>query len=509
MGRSEKALKNVSVGLQNKFLLFAFAFFTRTVFVRLLGAEYTGINSLFKNILSVLSLAELGIGNVFMYYLYPALSEKDEKKIIGLVYDFRKVYIVIAVVITLLGIAFIPFLGIIVSGGYSFFEVVTYYSLYLFNSVASYFVIYRTMVISADQQNYIQSKCFTYTTLVMYVLQIIYLITCKDFLGYLLIQVGCTLFYNVTLNIIAIRKYPYLLKITKRDHNSFVNEKVLFRDMKATFLFKVSDVILDQTDNIIISLLFGTIAVGYYSNYYLVITYLVDIVGTIASGLVASFGNLNVEGDKNKLYRLFKSTMTMFAVVGTLCTACYACVIQDIIPLWIGENYLMDYSVIMAIIVVFFLRMITNTVWVYRAAMGLFKEVQYVNMIAAVINIILSILLGKAWGISGVIVATALSRLLTSFWYEGRVVLKRLNKPVYEYYLKQIKDIIIAIIIVSVSLVICQRIDLGGFVNLIVKIMICVMVTLFVEYVVYRKTDEYYVFRGKIKAVFDKKRFVA
>ena len=69
--------------------------------------------------------------------------------------------------------------------------------------------------------------------------------------------------------------------------------------------------------------------------------------------------------------------------------------------------------------------------------MGIFKEVQYVNLVAAVLNIILSIILGYAIGVAGVIVATAVSRLLTSFWYEGKVVFNKLEKSAKEYYLIQ------------------------------------------------------------------------
>lgn len=504
--RSKKAFKNVTSGLLNKFVLLVFAFSTRTIFSRLLGAEYLGISSLYKNILSVLSLAELGIGNVFMFYLYPALKEKNEDEICGLVYEFRKIYFGIIIFISVIGLSLIPFLKYIVHGNYSSIEVVLYYCLYLFNSIASYLVIYRTMVLSADQKTYIQSRCFSFTTLLMYVLQIIYLLIRKDFLGYLIIQVSCTFLYNFILNFIAIQKYPFLKKIKRPSSTeNRIDKMKLIKDMKATFLFKISDVILDQTDNIIISVMFGTVMVGFYSNYFMVISYLVDIIGIIAVGLVASFGNLNVEGDKQKMHRFFRATMTLFAFAGTFCTACYACVIQDFIPIWIGSDYLMDYKVIIAILVVFFLRMITNTIWIYRSAMGIFKEVQYINLFAAGLNIILSIILGKLIGVSGVIVATAISRLMTSFWYEGKVVFNKLNRSPFEYYFKQIKDIIIAIFVVAITFSLTYNFHLVGLNNIVIKIIICGMVTLTIEYIIYHKSDEFYIFKEKFKVVLKKK----
>ena len=196
MSRSNKAFKNIMTGLMNKIVLMLLAFVTRTSFIRLLGAEYIGVNSLYTNILSVLSLAELGIGNVLMFYLYPVLNNHDEIKIKSLVELFRKIYAVIVLVILVLGMLFIPLLKVIVRSDLDAYELIIYYLLYLFNSVASYFVIYRTMVLNADQKSYISNLCSATTTIVMYLLQIISLLILHSFLVYLIIQVICTIFNN-------------------------------------------------------------------------------------------------------------------------------------------------------------------------------------------------------------------------------------------------------------------------------------------------------------------------
>ena len=463
MGRSQKALKNVLTGIVNKLALMLLAFATRTLFIRLLGAEYTGISSLYTNILSVLSLAELGLGNVLMFYLYSALNEGDENKICRLVQEFKKIYYIIIVCVLSVGLALVPFLKLIINSELKNFELIVYYLLYLANSVASYFVVYRTMVLSADQKSYISNMCSTLTTVAMYILQIIYLLLFHNFLGYLVIQVGCTFANNLILNHIACKKYPYLKRKVKTDV-AIIDKKDLLGNIKATFLYKVSDTILDQTDSIIISVMFGTIFVGFYSNYYLIIVYLCNFAGIIANGLVASFGNLNTEGNKEHSYSMFRVAMLLFAVFGTFCTACYACIIQDFVPIWVGKQYLMDYKLVFAVLAVFYLRMVTNTMWMYRSAMGLFKEVQYINLIAATLNIVLSIVFGKMIGISGVIVATAVSRLVTSFWYEGKVVFDKFEKPVRSYYLQQLKDFFTALIIVGISFGISNILPIDGVV---------------------------------------------
>ena len=506
MGRSQKALKNVTTGLFNKLIIMALAFATRTIFIRLLGAEYTGISSLYTNILSVLSLAEMGIGNVLMFYLYSALKDGDEDRISDLVSEFRNIYLGIIACVLGIGIAIVPFLQFIISSPLNSFDLVIYYLLYLLNSVASYFVIYRTMVISADQQSYIQNRCNTLTTIAMYLFQIIYLFLQKDFLGFLIIQVLCTIANNLILNHIACRKYPYLKRLKpKHSPQDAVDKKGLFGNIKATFLFKLSDKILDQTDSIIISMMFGTIFVGYYSNYYLIITYLVNIAAIIATGLLASFGNLNAEGNKERSYEMFRVAMLLFSAFGIYCTACYSCIIQDFIPLWTGSNeYVMDYGLVIAVLLVFYVRMVTNTVWMYRSSMGLFKEVQYINLIAAGLNIVFSVIFGKIWGVKGVIIATAVARLLTSFWYEGRVIFNKLGKPAKIYYLQQLRDFSIACIVVLSSYIISSLVGFAGIKGMLIKVIICTVITGTVELAFNSRTKEFILLRRKLMSAIGK-----
>lgn len=499
MGRSEKAIRNVFTGVANKLIMMVLAFVTRTLFIRLLGAEYTGVNSLFSNILSVLSLAELGMGNVLMFYLYSALKDKDHEYIRHLVNRFKRIYITIAIIILSIGLALIPLLQYIVKSDIELNELIQYYVLYLINTACSYFVVYRIMVINADQKNYIVNVVQTASTIAMYVFQIIYLLICKQFLGYLIIQVLCTIASNIILNGIAIKHYPFLRKKDKTEKKYQELEKgELVKNLKATFIFKISDTILDQTDSIIISMMFGTVFVGYYYNYFLLITYIVAIAGIIANGLVASFGNLVAEGDMEKSYDMFKVALLCFAIFGAFCSAAYACLIQEFIPLWVGNQYVMNYDLVIAILLVFYLRMATNTMWMYRSAMGIFKEIQYINLISAGTNIVLSVILGKMMGLSGVIVATAISRLITSFWFEAKIVYKKFSKPVSLYFKQQTKDFCICAVITLICFYACNKIAIHGYAGLAIRLVLVTSITVLVEFAVYHNSKEYQTLKNKI-----------
>ncbi len=503
IGRSAKSVRNVATGLANKLLMMILAFATRTLFIRLLGAEYTGISSLYTNILSVLSLAEMGMGNVLMFYLYSALKEKDEQRIAELVNEFKRIYTAIIIIVLSVGLLLIPFLKFIVHSPLDSKELIGYYILYLINSVASYFVVYRTTVLAADQKNYISNIVQTIATVIMYILQIVYLLLFRDFWGYLLVQVLCTIGSNVALNGIALKHYPFLKakKLATKTNKQLVNFKELFKNIKATFFFKISDIILDQTDSIIISIMFGTVVVGYYSNYFMLISYIVAIAGIIANGLVASFGNLNTEGDIERSYEMFRIALTAFSIFGTICTTCYACIVQDFVPIWVGAQYVMPYELVIAILAVFYLRMATNTMWMYRSAMGVFQEVQYINLAAAGLNIVLSVVLGKAIGVAGVIVATALSRILTSFWYEGKVIFGKLNKPLRIYLVLQVKNFAICVISVGLGLSLCTLVQGNVYVVIVLKLLTAIIISLVVTLIGYGQTAEFKTMKNKILGV--------
>ena len=102
--RSEYVMRNASVTLAMQILKNLIGFVGRTVFIKVLGAEYLGVNGLFTDILTVLSLAELGIGNAMVFSLYKPLAEKNVAKIKSLMRLYAQSYRIIGFSIAALGL---------------------------------------------------------------------------------------------------------------------------------------------------------------------------------------------------------------------------------------------------------------------------------------------------------------------------------------------------------------------------------------------------------------------
>ena len=112
--RTEYSVINVVVGLGGYFINTLLGFITRMVFVRRLPQAYLGINGLFSNVLSMLSLAELGIGTAIIFALYKPLAEDDEEKIASLMNFYKNAYRVIGLVVAAVGLALMPALNVII-----------------------------------------------------------------------------------------------------------------------------------------------------------------------------------------------------------------------------------------------------------------------------------------------------------------------------------------------------------------------------------------------------------
>ena len=112
--RTEYSLINMTTGFLGYGVNTLTGFICRVVFVRTLSADYLGVGGLFTNILSMLSLAELGISSAIGYSLYKPIVEEDQDKITSLMHFYGKAYRIIGFVIAAAGTAMMPFLRIII-----------------------------------------------------------------------------------------------------------------------------------------------------------------------------------------------------------------------------------------------------------------------------------------------------------------------------------------------------------------------------------------------------------
>ena len=152
--RTLNAKRNMLASLINRIVSMLLPFVTRTIFIYSLGSLYLGLNSIFSSVLSVLSLAELGVGTAMVYSMYKPIANGDAETVCALLNLYRKIYRIIGAVILVLGLAFTPFLPHIIKGAVpADINLYVLYFINLFSTVVSYFLFaYKNSLLTASQR---------------------------------------------------------------------------------------------------------------------------------------------------------------------------------------------------------------------------------------------------------------------------------------------------------------------------------------------------------------------
>jgi len=490
--RTENVVKNAWFALITQVANILLSFISRTAFIYVLGVEYLGLNGLFTNILMLLSFAELGIGNAIIYSMYKPLATGDKEKIKSLMALYAKAYRLIGIFVFVAGLLVIPFMDYIIKDAPDIKESINLiYLLFLANTTFSYFFVYKKSIIIADQKNYIVSLYQQAFHIIQVLAQIVFLLLTHEYILFLLIQIASTVLNNIITARKADKMYPYLKEGSPKPLDK-AESKGIFANVRALFLYKFGSVVLNGTDNIIISMLIGITAVGLCSNYLLVISALTLISGQVMNAFTASVGNLNAIGDSNNKERVFNriffisSWMYGFFAVGLFMF------LNPFIGLWLGEKFILSQGVIFAIVLHFYINSVHFTVYTYRTTMGLFVKGRLAPLAAAVVNIILSLWLGKTIGLMGIFLATSVARFFTTGIVDPVLVYRNgFNKnPIY-YYKKYFLFFSIFVALYFVLDYIVSWIEIGGLIGFIVQVGLVTIIFNGIMILLFWKTQDF------------------
>lgn len=497
--RTEYSLLNIIAGMGGYVMSVILSLFNRMIFTRCMAPAYLGISGLFSNILSVLSLAELGVSSAIVYALYKPLAENDEKKIAALVNLFGKAYRVIGLVIGLLGLTILPFLTKLVGVQPNIAEDVhLIYLVYLFNVASSYFFTYRCTLLVAAQKNYLVTGLNYLFLSIQEIVQAIFIFLQKDFMGYLLIQTVFSIGYYILISYIAVRQYPYIKSKNIPDLPES-EKKRLFANIKDLMLYKISGVLVSGTDNIIITYFKGLTVTGLASNYTLLTNTLNSLLCQVFDGVTASVGNHNATENVNKQYEMYKFlNMINFWLFGWAALGIIFCS-SDLVSLLFGSEYVLPINIPLILGIGFYLSGVTNVVGTYKHTLGLFHYGRFIQLFTALLNIVFSIFLGQIWGLFGILFATVIARVLTHLWYTPYVVYKYgFKRNPIDAFILYFKYLFILGVAICLCLIILPMISGALIIRIVIKMILCSIIVNCTFSVALAKTLEF----SKLKQYF-------
>lgn len=506
MNRTKNSVRNIFFTIAGAMVTMLLQLINRRVFINYLSSEYLGLNGLFSNILSMLSLSEMGVGTAMIYALYKPVADNDTEKIKSLMQLYKKFYTVIGLFILLVGIAITPFLHIFIKEMPDISYIQVYYIMFVLDSGLSYFYTYKRSLIICNQQHYLSSLSMMLSNVVTRVAQLILLIVTHNYFLFLLTQIVVSRLENVVISKIADKKYPYLKdkNIVPLDRESKTDIK---KNIFAMLSHKIGTVIVYGTDNLIISKILGLAVLGIYSNYVLLTTSINGLIGKVFDAITASVGNLVVQKDKEQTEKIFYNIFFANYWIYSFVTICFFCLMQPFVKMWVGENMLLADAVVWVIVIVFYLEGMRKTALIFRDATGVFWNDRYKAIIESVINLVCSIPLTFALGVLGVKLGTLISLLATSFWVEGYVLYKHFfKKSVKGYLLKQTGYFILtAFMCVGVNFL-CELIDAGTILSFIGQCAICVVVPNVLLLVLFHRTEQFKYFYNILMGIVKKER---
>ncbi|WP_338359639.1 hypothetical protein [Yeosuana marina] len=508
--RTANSFRNVSSGLSSQIVYTILGFVSRTIFIKYLAVEYLGINGLFSSILSVLALAELGVGSAFVYSLYKPLAEKKEDVVASILNLYKKVYITVGFVVFVLGICLLPFLDQLIPQKPDNISesISTIYLLFLFNSASSYFFSYKVSLINADQRNYISTWNYLIFYIVQNILQIVVLILYQNFLFYLTVQLVCQFLSNVSISFIVNKYYPFLSQYKKLKVDNAIKKEII-SNAKATFIIRIGGILVNSTDNLIINYFSGLALVGLASNYNLLIGIATAIILQIFNNISSSIAQINAVESKIKQYETFKMiNLANFWIYG-FTAICFILLANDFIAIWIGNSYILPMSISLMIAINFFMVGVQGTIWTYKATYGFFNQGKYLVILTALLNLAFSFLLGHYWGLFGILLATALARLITNFWYDPYIIFKLGLAIPPKIYLKSFFKFLLVLIFTGfITFKVTLLLNFSNLINLIVKLVICLIIPNLMIYLYYKKTNEFesmkFIFINSFKSILQK-----
>lgn len=500
--RSDNTIKNSVWGIIYHIIYVILGFIGRWVFIKILDVEYYGLNGLFSSIITMLSIADLGIGFSMSYNLYKPLAEQDEKLISKLMNLFKKVYVKIGIGVMLFGIAFTPFLRFFIHTDFSMNFIQMIFIIFIFENASSYFFSYNVILLIADQKNYISTIFETLINVVQLTLRTIILIVTKNYIFYLTSGILVRIIGNLIRYLWIEKHYPYLKKYRGKELSAESKAKV-FCDAKNIMVHKISSASIGAVDNILIATLKNGVAmVGYYTSYQLILNVVNGLAGQFINSYQASLGNLYALEGREKTYTIFKKSNFVAFWVASFCMCCLFSLMHDFIALWLGKRFIIDNFTIEIAIVNLGLTILFDPLSKVVNAAGIFAKDKIYSIFECIINLVLSIALLKLYGIIGIFIGTTIGIIISSILRGKNVVKHFLDKSYWEY-IKQLSYYVVVIIIECNVVILLSSAVYGRnqWIHFLMKILICIIIPNAVNTLLFYKTEEFCYIKKLIKGM--------
>ncbi len=489
----KNAKRNMFFGSINRIVVLLIPFIKRLIVLNVLGSQYLGLGSLFQSILSVLSLSELGFSSAMVYNMYKPAAEGNVVKMNALLNFYRRVYRVIGMVILGAGVCLIPFLPRLIKGIHpEDVNLTTLYLIYLVNTAISYFLFaHKSSLLVVHQRDDVKSSVNTVLSLGLTGSQIAVLLITKNYYLFSLL----ILLFTIANNLLIAWRTKVLFPQYKEEGELGAEDKEGIKKLVAgSFIQQACGVSRNSLDSICISAFYGLTLTAIYNNYYMIISGVTSFIGIYTAAFTGGIGNHVATRSVDENFQEMKRLDFVYLWIGGWCTICLLCLYQPFMEIWMGKDMMLPMSAVVLFCMYFYLLKLGDVRYLYTAANGLWWEHRYRALTETALNLVLNILLGKFFGVHGIVLATIISLLTCNYVWSASLLFKNyfsLSK-IKQYFVYQGTQTALTIIAALITYWLCHTFNsLPLVVQLLFRTVLCASVPNLIFILFYRRTDQF------------------
>lgn len=433
--RVHRSVMNIKVGMLFYVLSLFLSFFSRKIFLDCLGAEFIGLTGMLMNIMSYLSVTELGIGLSISYFLYKPLQEDNHEKINEIMSMLAYLYRCIGFIIGGIGLIisiFFPLWFDNLSTGL-FLVYFAFYS-FLASSMAGYIFNYKNILVSANQKQYLVSAVFQSIAIAQSVVQLILAYYYRNLYLWVIVGFVFTIIGVIVFNYRIRQLYPWLEINLTEGRKNLKNYPNVLKKTRQILARKIKDLILYRSDDVFVGSFVSVSAVAFYSNYTMITYKFIYLLNILSDGFSAGIGNLLAEGNEKNIMKVFwELTAFRFLIIGIVIFSLIM-FFQPFITYWLGIEYRLDNSIVYLLILHIFIFQQSILVYKFIESAGLFADV-WISWLELVVNLTVTFLLAPYYGITGILLGKIISLFgVNFFWKPYYLFSKGFHKSVWVFW---------------------------------------------------------------------------
>ncbi|SEA56482.1 Membrane protein involved in the export of O-antigen and teichoic acid [Oribacterium sp. KHPX15] len=489
--RIENTLKNSGYAIVSYILLSVLSLVVRKVFLETLSIDLLGYEGLFGNIFSLLALADLGLDNIILYKLFPAYTNNDKEEINIIMSVYKTLYIYVGLAVLVVGIMITPILKFIIpDNNLEWKYVYLIYFVQLAITLCTYFLAYKRLLFSVYQNEYVCTRIDTCVHVVSNIVRVTTLFLFRSYLIYLFCNFFSNLISNIIISYEANKKFSYI-DWGKKANKKEIQSIGIGKDIKNNIIQKVCITVYGGTDNIVISALLGIGQVGLLANYTMIQGYITTFMLKLLKPFQASIGNYIYDKPLEEGYPLFKMFDFVSFNIACIIATCYLTIFNPFINIWLGNQYCLSMGFVLAFSINQYILWNHQFLTYYRYSFGKYELDRIPALIAAVLNVVLSVILAKPFGMAGIMIGTSVGHL--GLWFgRVRVVFSQYifeKKEQVNYCLTQAKRILLFVCELGFVFFTDKKIP-ESFVGIIMRVILGCIVPLIINFVIFWKTEE-------------------